>query len=500
MPIKVNEFSDEVKDMQENIALISDLRGGTRAMRKAAQARMPKRMMEENDDYNARLKVSTLFPALSETTAKMTGRVFQKPMIINDDVPEWIGGTDAVVDGTEDAVVDDIDMQGRSIHVYSRDLFRAGLDYGMTMVLVDSPPAIKADGTPIVSLADQKASPEVRPYAVHVSVKRLLGFMQDGNGNLIQLRITGERKERTTFGEDCVTQIWVYNCINKVTTLTKYEKDKDGEWQEVLNSKQTMDIDHIPLSVFYTNRTGFMTADPPLLELAHLNVKHWNKQSDADELIKIASVPILVEYGGGETSQITIGAKTAIKMGPQPGCKLEFCEHSGKAIEAGQKDLENLKQEMRDAGAKLLQRGQQLTNAKTATQVNEEAAADNSLLGAMVQDYEDFIGNVLDDFAAWRNPSNAATAGTGGTVKMQPNLDPDMSPIDSLKFLLDLANSGKYSDESLYEEAQKRGLVDNERPWQDELKRILSQPESQLPPPKAPGIPNSNPSIPNAGD
>jgi hypothetical protein len=491
--MKVNEMSHTVAEMQEDILLASTLLGGTRAMRKMAPTYMPKRTMEEPLDYAARVAVSTLHPAYKETISKMTGRVFQSPLEIGPDVPTWIGGADdAGTDDDTQCICDDFDQQGRSIHVWSRDVFRAGLAYGMTLALVDSPPAVGANGQPIVTLADQKANTQVRPYAIHISIKRLIGFMQDGNGKLIQLRITGQRKEQGEFGETIHEQIWVYNNAGTITTLTFYEKDKDGNWAQY-GTARTLGIDHIPLSVFYTNRTGFMEACPPLIELAHLNVKHYNKQSDHDELLKVASVPILVEYGGGESSTIVIGARSAVKMGAKPNSSLEFCEHSGKAIDAGSADLKDLEHQMRDAGAKLLQptSGKATQSSKTATQVGEEAAADNSILGAMVVDYEDFMAAVLDDVAAWRSE------GDGGTVKMQPNLDPDLSPIDSMRLLLDLANSGRYSDESLYEEAQKRGLINAERPWKEEMDRIKSQPESQLPPPtKPPGTPGGLPTDP----
>lgn len=36
---------------------------------------------------------------------------------------------------------------------------------------------------------------------------------------------------------------------------------------------------------------------PPLIELAHLNVKHWQSQSDQDNILHVIRVPILVRIG-----------------------------------------------------------------------------------------------------------------------------------------------------------------------------------------------------------
>lgn len=58
----------------------------------------------------------------------MSGRPFTVPLTLNNDIP-------AVIESN----LDDVDLEGRNLHTFARDLFRAGLAYGHAMVLVDFP-------------------------------------------------------------------------------------------------------------------------------------------------------------------------------------------------------------------------------------------------------------------------------------------------------------------------------------------------------------------------
>jgi hypothetical protein len=142
---------------------------------------------------------------------------------------------------------------------------------------------------------------------------------------------------------------------------------------------------------FYTGRTGPMTAKPPLLELAHLNVKHWQSQSDQDNLLHVARVPLLFVFTDNEEFQLTISSASATRM-PKDG-NAKYVEHTGAAITAGRDSLNDLVDDMRMAGAKLLQKDKQAV--KTAAQANEEAAQELSPLARLAGQFGDCIAQLL---------------------------------------------------------------------------------------------------------
>lgn len=472
----VNNTNKAYDFMSKDWDVVDALRGGTRAMREAGQRYLPQRLMEHDDDYKSRLDCATLYPAFEDTVKYMVGRIFAEPLIINDDVPAWI----------KDEVLDDVDMQGQNLHSFMGQVMSDAMGRGLSYVLVDAP-AVQ------VSTRAQQRELGIRPYAIHIDARRVLGWQLDEQGRLSQVRIAFNEIEYdpNTFEERTKERIRVY----EPTRVRVFEKRvKQGttvvEWVELTDQERAIELGFIPLVPFYTERTGFMTARPPLIELAHLNVKHWQMQSSNDDLVETAQVPILTAVGLQDPKKgIVIGAKTAISL-PANG-KLQYVEHGGQAIAAGRTALDSLKDEMRDSGARLLAPTQSST--KTATQAGEEANRENSRLARCVRDMEDSVAVLLSFFAKMRG------ADSGGTVTAQANLDPELAPIESLSFLLNMANSGMLSPQTLFSEAQRRGVLSEDLDWEDEQVLIKeSEPEPQplpvLPaPPQQGALPQGGP-------
>jgi hypothetical protein len=370
----------------------------------------------------------------------MTGRVFAKPLTLGEYVLPWIS----------EEVLQDVDMQGRNLHVFARDWFAEALAVGVSHCLVEAPEVGQA-----TTLADQRAA-RLRPYLVQVHPRRVLGWKHDGR-MLTQLRVAFTRTEDSSPWETReVEQVRVY----EPGLVTVWEKDGDGDWQPIQEFATGLPM--IPLATVYTGRTGVLTATPPLRELAFLNVKHWQQQSGADTLLDTASVPLLTLIGADTDQQIVIGGKYAVRL-PRDA-DMKFVEHSGAAIGAGRDALEALKDEMRQAGAKLL--APQGASAKTATQASEEAARENSALGAMAQNLEDTLDHLLDLLAMYRG------ADYGGSIKVNANLDPELGNGESMVTLLNMRNAGALSDATLFGEAQRRGMVRDDIAWEDEQARI----------------------------
>jgi hypothetical protein len=227
------------------------------------------------------------------------------------------------------------------------------------------------------------------------------------------------------------------------------------------------DLKAIPLVTLYTNRTGRLQAVPPMRELAYLNAKHWRIQSSNDTLVETASVPILTIIGASDDTVITVGAKSAVKL--PPDADMKFVEHTGAAIKAGKESLESLVEEMRQIGAKLLAPpagGTSPGSNKTATQVSEEAARDNSVLGAMALALEDTLAELLDVIASFRGEDD------GGSVKLQPNLDPDLDPNTTMTTILSMESAGIVSRQTAFDRAKDVGLIPDDVEWDDEQERI----------------------------
>lgn len=432
-----------VDAMRADWAVVAPLMGGTRAMRAAGEQLLPRYPAEEQDSYDLRLSLSTLLPAYAETVGSMTSRVFAEPLQLGDDVPAAIA-----------ALADDIDMAGNDLNAWAVEWFRVGLSHGLCHAFVEYP---RADS--VETLADEQAL-GVRPYVVMVKPEQVLGWRAEG-GKLLQVRyLESIEVPAGEFGVEFVDQIRV---LEPGSWRTYRKPEKGGQW--VLFDEGQTSLSYIPWVTFYSGRAGLMMAKPPLLELAHLNVKHWQSQSDQDNLLHVARVPLLFIFTNDEQFKLTVSSGTATRM-PEGG-DAKFVEHGGAAIEAGRQSLLDLIDEMRLAGAKLLQKDKQQT--KTATQAAEEAAQELSPIARMANHFADCLAQILQILADYTGQ------GDGGSVEMRGNFDLDFIPEIAVPQLIAMANAGKLSDETLFSEMQRRNIISAEHTWQDEQDKLASQ-------------------------
>jgi len=228
------------------------------------------------------------------------------------------------------------------------------------------------------------------------------------------------------------------------------------------------------LVTFYSKRTGLMRGKPLLMELAHLNIKHWQSQSDQDNILHVARVPLLAVIGPSQAHdqngnplpfKLVVGAGAATVL-PQ-NSDMKFVEHTGKAIDAGRQSLQDLIDEMRMAGAKLLRKDQ--AGTKTATQAQEDASQETSPLMRMANHFADCVAQILQLMADYRGLPE------GGHVEIKGNFDVDYAPETSIPSLITMTNAGLLSKETLFSEMQRRGVISDELDWAVERDRIEMQ-------------------------
>lgn len=438
-----------VDRMQGYWDIVDPLMGGTQAMRAAGTKLLPQYPAEADDTYKERLALSTLLPAYAETVASSTSRVFAEPLQLGEDVPEPVK-----------LFCDDIDLGGNDLNSWSVEWFREALAKGLCHAMIEHQPTRDVEGNKLYKTVAEEQAAGVRPYAVIIKPGQVLGWRFDG-GKLMQVRyMESVEVADGDFGVKCVDQVRV---LEPGSWRTYRKPEKGGAW--VAEASGSTNLTYIPWVTFYTGRTGPMTAKPPLLELAHLNVKHWQSQSDQDNLLHVARVPLLFVFTDNEEFQLTISSASATRM-PKDG-NAKYVEHTGAAITAGRDSLNDLVDDMRMAGAKLLQKDKQAV--KTAAQANEEAARELSPLARLAGQFADCIAQLLQILADY------GSLGDGGRVEMRGNFDSDFAPEVSLPNLISMANSGKLSDETLYSEMQRRGVISDELDWEDEKARIEEQ-------------------------
>lgn len=463
MANKVNDTSAAVTAMQSDLAKVDALMGGTKAMRAAGELFLPKWPMEDQDSYTFRLKTSTLYNAFGRTIDNMAAKPFAEPVKCTDIEPEV------------EAWFDNIDLAGRNLDVFAQDVFRSGLKDGLTHVLVEFPVTKDAEGNAILrTKADEKAA-GVRPYTIHIKQSQILGWISEtvnGAEKLKQLRIMECATEAD--GEFATKEVQQVRVLQPGAWAT-YRKVKE-DW--LIHEQGATSLDFVPLATFYTRRTGFMTATPPLIDLADLNIEHWQSSSDQSSVLHVARVPLLAVIGVNEGDAIVIGTKSATEI--PPGGDMKYVEHTGAAIEAGRQSLMDLENRMRAMGAELLVESQV---ASTATQNNIENAEAQCQLAQMAQSFGDMLDQVVDMMAAMvglKEQGEIAVFDDFGSGAVLQTAGPFIIALTAL------VTAGLLDKESAFEELQRYGVVNPDKVWADiQGKMEVEPPQFTVPMPKA---------------
>ncbi|MDF1791452.1 MAG: DUF4055 domain-containing protein [Thalassobaculaceae bacterium] len=414
--------------------LISDLLGGTRAMRAAGERWLPREPKESLEAYRIRLSRTVLFNGLGRAVQTLSGKPFVKPASLAD-------GADPRIR----ALCRDLDLGGRDLTTFARDVLRAALTDGVTHILVDFPEATAATET----LHDERAR-GVRPYFVHVPARDLIGWRIGGGGMLERVRLRETVSERDgVWGEKAVPQVRVLE-PGSWAVWRKPDSTEDAPWRAVARGKTS--LTSIPLVSIYAGRTGFLTARPPLIDLAWLNLAHWQSSSDQRHILHVARVPILFARNlkVGEDG-VEIGPNRLI-LGDGDGADLRYIEHSGAAIAAGRQDLADLEDRMAVMGLDLLV-GR--TGGATATERAIDAARADSALSGLVREVEDGLTRALSLAAEWMDLNPAAT----GRVTLDPDMGLDAQEAQEVDLLLKARIAGEIDRPTFLAEIRRRGIL-----------------------------------------
>lgn len=414
--------------------LIADLLGGTRAMRAAGERWLPREPKESLEAYRIRLSRTVLFNGLGRAIQTLSGKPFAKPVTLAD-------GADPRLR----ALCHDLDLGGRDLTTFARDVLRAALTDGVTHILVDYPEAAALGET----LHDERVR-GARPYFVHIPARDLIGWQVDRAGRLERVRIRETVSEREgTWGEAAVPQIRVLE-PGLWSVWRRPRGREDAPWRRMAGGRTT--LEHIPLVSIYAGRTGFLIARPPLIDLAWLNLAHWQSSSDQRHILHVARVPILFARNlkVGEDG-VEIGPNRLIQ-GDGDGADLRYVEHSGAAIAAGRQDLADLEDRMAVMGLDLLV-GR--SGGVTATERAIDAARSDSALTGLVREVEDGLSRAFALAADWMDLDPAAA----GRVTVDPDLGIDPQEAQEVDLLLKARLAGEIDRPTFLAEIRRRGIL-----------------------------------------
>ena len=471
-----SQRKDVATPSAENIAgakawrMVEDIRGGTERMREQAGEYLPKEPAEELPSYQNRIKRSVFTNYYVQIVDKLIGRPLKDPVQVAETVPENIR-----------EMLSNVDLQGSNLDTFARKIFQQAMDDGVTFVLTDFPKVFQTipgdfpDGSLTI---EQERALNVRPYAIHIKAIDLLGWKyEDRNGQKVLTQIRWKEcvsvaDPTSEFHEVKIDQIRVYEPgRSRIYRKDPEKKGQADEWQLYADYRTT--IATIPLTIFYTNRIAFMCGRSPVIDVAFLNVKHFQSDSDQSEITHVARVPILFGEGWeGSESELIVGAGSFTKA--PKGAKLSFVEHNGKGIEAGKLELDSLVERMEELGTRLIIRKPNATATGEIVTQGEEL----SDLEQMARGLEHALETMLNHFGLWLGLGEKIADEGAVTVFKDFGVVPGAS--QDLEWLLKAQGAGNFSRETIWKEAKRRGVLTDGFSEEEETSRLEDEAADML--------------------
>lgn len=449
--------SFEWDDMIDNWVQTETLLGGTEAMRAAGRLYLPQHEEETDFNYNERLNTNVLFNVMEMTLDSFVGRPFSEPVQLSDDMPEEIR-----------EMTDDIDLQGNNISTFCREWFREGIAKGFAHVLIDMP-RLSTEDKEFRTLEDARREGR-RPYWTLIKPENLIfaeaKFVNTPFGThevYTHVRIRQEIVERQGFAQTVTEQILVLEPgLFEVWQKVRPVKKKKPEWRMVESGETGLDF--IPLVTYYSNRKSFLLSKPPLDDLAFMNIRHWQSNSDQINVLTVARFPMLAVAGATDQSgtMMRIGPRQLLGTKDANG-RFYYVEHTGASINAGKEDLDKLEEQMGSYGAEFLKRK---PGNETATGRALDSAEAMSPLQDMTVRFIDSMNNALKFTGAWINQPQV------GTALITTDFGPEEIEEADTGFLARLREKRDISRLAVIEEAKRRGIISEDYDPEADLRQL----------------------------
>jgi hypothetical protein len=426
---EINDPNNTWFQQEPHWILIEDLLGGTYQMRSKHRKYLMQEPRELDESYDNRLARSVCPPYFLRLERMLAGMLTRKPVRLNE---------------TGDPIREqlfNVDLQGNDLNVWTYETARKMIRYGHVGVLVDAP-ATGSNG---------------RPYWVTYTPRDILGFrteMINGEMQFTQLRLQEKVSEPDgLYGEKIVEQV-------RLLTPGAFEihrKAKTGKFVKV--DEGTMPVEKIPFSVAYSNRVNLLDSRPPMADIAELNLKAYQIQSDLDNQLHISAVPMLAFYGFPQNAEeVSAGPGEAIAF-PADG-RAEYIEPDGKSYDAQFRRLDRLESQINELGLAAVL-GQKLS-AETAEAKRIDRSQGDSTMMVVAQQMQDMIDNCLMFHSQYINSE------AGSCFVNRDFLSQRLEP-QEIQALLTLYTSGSITQKTLLDQLTEGEVLGDEFDVEEEI-------------------------------
>ncbi|MHC5779680.1 DUF4055 domain-containing protein [Nostoc sp.] len=399
---------------QSNLILLLDCWNGLEGQEKAY---LPKEAKEPPQAWSDRTKRCTFDnrfePAIKDYAGLLS--IFS----LNDDVALSI-----------ESNKDNIDQMGNDLWTFLHEADQYCLRDGWSVIMVEFPP----EDPNIDSQADLLSS-DRRPYLVLIDRRNIVNFRTakiNGIPSLTQVTIRENRLEPDgDYGEIEATY---YRVLRPGEYFVFQVVQTSNSSQLVLVEQGTTSLASIPLVYYSVTESDLFAAKAPFLNLAKLNIEHYQKRSQLNEVLRKCNLPVPVRKGLitalsdlKNVPPLVIGPNSVLDI-PASG-DFYFAEPSGSAIAASREDLKDLDAAMERMTLDFMTGGD---HQKTATEVLLDSAKTSANLKGVARRKESVVQQIFKFWVSYTGEQNG-----GGITQDESLLSIPLTPeqVDKLENL-----------------------------------------------------------------
>ncbi len=421
--MSVKYISPYVEAQTNNFNFIDDLSDGWSSIVNKKSIYLPKEHNEDDKSYKARHTKALYEDSFNTTINGLTGLIFKKEIIYNDDIPTQLK-----------PMIENADMQGNHFDILIEKLFDGAIRKGISFALIDIPNVEN-----IQNKADEIKN-NIRPFITLIDPKNVTSWKTKNiNGQIILSQV--KIREYIQIEDD--------KNPYALKTVEQYRVLEVGTYRIIRNTQENEKIiedgytylNYIPLVALNLNAKGFFESFPPFFDLGKLNIAHYQIQSDLNYSNHIANVPILKMLGfdAEEVKNITISVNKAI-ISTNESAKLEWLSWDGAGAENSERMLNRIEKKMLDYGLSVISSD----TATTATEINISTNQSQSKLNKWIRLLIDSIQIILKHSAGFYGLNEGGSISIDADILSQPL---DASQVATLN---NMVLSGTMSLDTMY--------------------------------------------------
>lgn len=388
-----------------------------------------------------------------------------------------------------------IDGLGNNMHVFARDIFKTAMDKAISWILCDY-----TNVPPGSTLAAEREM-GARAYWVHIPAEKLIAVYSkflNGQEIIFHARISEPSIELDGFSEEMVNRVRVLDrqpILDGDGNITGFaaatwavyeedvEKDNNGKttisWSQISGGEISIGvIPLVPVILGKRDGTSWRIA-PPLRDLAYMQVKLFQMESNLDSIKELTAFPMLA--GDGINGLDDKNAVIKVPVGPRavlfapamasgrPG-SWHFIEPAGSSLTFLQTDIDKHKTEMRDLGFQPLT----AANLTVITTANVSIKAHSA-----VQAWALMLKDALEQ--AWKITMMwLLQPTTEPVVNVYTDFGVDIDAPTDLVFLQGIETASVISKQLLFNEAKRRGVLADDADYDDDQEQVATEQANQV--------------------